>query len=396
MNLNDIVAISAVRTAMGSFGGSLKDIPAYEIGAFSIKEAIRRANINPNDINEVILGNCRQAGNGPNPARTASVIAGIPHSVPVTTINMACPSGMKALILASQIIRNNEGKFVVVGGFESMSTIPYLLRNVRWNGFKMGNKIIEDGWCDSIDPLINQGMGETAENLYFKYKISRKEQDQFAAESHTKASITQKNGWFDEEIVPIEIFNEKENKSEIFKSDETIRHTIDIEKMASLKPVFRKDGVVTAGNSCGLSDGSSALVITTRELAKSIGAEPLFSIVSFGQAAVSPEFMGEGPAYSIPIALENAKMTLDDIDLIEVNEAFAIQVLANERILKWDRNKLNIHGGAIALGHPTGISGARIIITLYYALKRINKTFGISAICGGGGVTMATIIKREL
>lgn len=395
MDLNDVVAISAVRTAMGKFGGTLKDIPAYDLGAVVVREAVKKASIESNQIDDVILGSCRQAGNGPNPARTASVKGGIHETVPVITLNMACPSGMRAIALASQSIRLGEADVVVVGGFDSMSTIPYLLKGSRWDGFKMGNKVIEDGWSDSIDPLIGQGMGETAENLYDKYKISREEQDEFAIESHLKASAAQKNGWFDEEIVPIEIPATKRTPAVTFDKDETIRHEIDREKMAKIKPAFRKDGTVTAGNACGLSDGATALVITHRKKAEELGVNPLFSIVSYSQVAVGPSTMGEGPALSIPSALEKAGMKLDDMDLIEVNEAFAIQVLANERVLKWDRKKLNVHGGAIALGHPTGISGARIIVTLYYALKRLNKEYGVAGICGGGGVTMATVIKRE-
>ena len=395
MDLNDVVAISAVRTAMGKFGGTLRDIPAYDLGAVVVREAVKKASIESNQIDDVILGSCRQAGNGPNPARTASVKGGIHETVPVITLNMACPSGMRAIALASQSIRLGEADVVVVGGFDSMSTIPYLLKGSRWDGFKMGNKVIEDGWSDSIDPLIGQGMGETAENLYDKYKISREEQDEFAIESHLKASAAQKNGWFDEEIVPIEIPATKRTPAVTFDKDETIRHEIDREKMAKIKPAFRKDGTVTAGNACGLSDGATALVITHRKKAEELGVKPLFSILSYSQVAVGPSTMGEGPALSIPSALEKAGMKLDDMDLIEVNEAFAIQVLANERVLKWDRKKLNVHGGAIALGHPTGISGARIIVTLYYALKRLNKEYGVAGICGGGGVTMATVIKRE-
>ena len=396
MELNDIVAISAVRTAMGKFGGTLKDLPAYDLGAVAVREAVNKASIESNQIDDVILGSCRQAGNGPNPARTASVKGGIPESVPVITLNMACPSGMRALAFATQSIRLGEANVVLVGGFDSMSTIPYLLKGTRWDGFKMGNKVIEDGWSDSIDPLIGQGMGETAENLFDKYKISREEQDEFAIESHLKASAAQKNGWFDEEIVPIEIPGTHKNPKVIFNKDETIRHEIDKEKMTKIKPAFRKDGTVTAGNACGLSDGATALIITNRKKAEELGVKPLFSIVSYSQVAVGPSTMGEGPALSIPAALEKAGMKLSDMDLIEVNEAFAIQVLANERVLKWNRTKLNVHGGAIALGHPTGISGARIIVTLYHALKRLGKTYGVAGICGGGGVSMATVIKREL
>jgi acetyl-CoA C-acetyltransferase len=395
MDLNEVVAISAIRTAMGKFGGTLKDVPNFELGAVVVREAIKRASIESSQVDDVILGNCRQAGNGPNPARTASVKGGVPESVPAITLNMACPSGMRSLAFATQSIRLGESNIVLAGGFDSMSTIPYLIKGARWEGFKMGNKIIEDGWCDSIDPLIGQGMGETAENLYDKYKISREEQDEFAIESHMKASRAQKNGWFDEEIVPIEIPGTYKSLPVVFNKDETIRHEIDKEKMGNIKPAFRKDGTVTAGNSCGLSDGATAIVVTHRKKAEELGVKPLFSIVSYSQVAVEPSIMGEGPAFAIPAALEKAGMKLSDMDLIEVNEAFAIQVLANEKDLKWNRAKLNVHGGAIALGHPTGISGARIIVTLYHALKRLDKTYGIAAICGGGGVSMATIIKRE-
>ncbi len=395
MELNEIVAISAVRTPMGRFGGTLKDFPSFEIGAVAVKEAINRASIDPDRIDDVILGSCRQAGNGPNPARTASVKGGVPISVPVITLNMACPSGMRAVAMASQSIRLGDAETVLVGGFDSMSTIPFLLKNARWNGFKMGDRTLEDGWSDSVDPLIGQGMGGTAENLFDKYKISREEQDEFAIQSHLKASKAQSEGWFDEEITPVEIPGTRKQPSFMFEKDETIRHEIDKDKMAKLKPAFRPDGTVTAANACGMSDGATALIFTSRKIAEELGAKLLFSIVSYGQVAVEPETMGEGPADSIPAALKNAGMALSDMDLIEVNEAFAIQVLANERVLKWDREKLNVHGGAIALGHPTGISGARIMVTLYYALKRLDKTFGIAGICGGGGVSMATVIKRE-
>ena len=396
MKMNDIVIISACRTAMGRFGGSLKDVPSYDLGAASVREALKRAALDGEQVDDVILGSCRQAGNGPNPARTAAVRGGVSRSVPVITLNMACPSGMRSVAMASQSIRLGESEIVVAGGFDSMSSIPYLLKGARWDGFKMGNKTLEDGWSDSIDPLIGQGMGETAENLRDKYDISREEQDDFAVSSHQKAALAQKNGWFSDEIVPVQLPGAKGGESVIFDRDETIRYEINREKMASIRPAFRKDGTVTAGNSCGLSDGSAALVVTSREMAARLGVKPLFSIVSYAQVAVDPATMGEGPAYSIPAALKNAGMTLGDMDIIEVNEAFAIQVLSNEKALKWDREKLNVHGGAIALGHPTGISGARILVTGYHALKRLDKTFCVAAICGGGGVSTAMVIRREL
>ena len=396
MELKDIVAISAVRTPMGRFGGTLKDVPVYDLGAHVIKEALNRAGVSPDKVDEVIFGNCRQAGNGPNPARTASVRGGIPTSVSVQTLNMACPSAMKAMALASQAIRLGEAGIFVVGGMDSMSTIPYLLKGTRWQGFKMGPKTLEDGWSDSIDPLCGYGMGETAENLYDKYEISREEQDQFAFESHMKAARARKEGLFKNEIVPFTVpLKSKKDKEVVFSEDESIREDTTLEKLAKLPAVFRKGGTVTPGNACGMTDGACALVMTSREKAKELGAEPLFSLVSYAQAAVDPQTMGEGPSVSVPLALEKAGMTLGDMDLIEVNEAFAIQVLANERVLKWDRDKVNVNGGAIALGHPTGISGARIIVTLINALRSRNKEVGIAGICGGGGVTMAMIIKRE-
>jgi acetyl-CoA C-acetyltransferase len=395
MDLKDIVVISAVRTPMGRFGGSLKDVPAYDLGAAAVAAALSRAGVKGKDIDEVILGNCRQAGNGPNPSRTASVRGGIPVNIPTQTINMACPSAMKALALAAQSIRLGEAEILLIGGMDSMSTIPYLLKGARWEGFKMGDKTIEDGWSDSIDPLIGQGMGDTAENLAEKYKIPREAQDEFAANSHIKAAKAQDEGWFDEEIVPVEIPARGKQPASTLSKDETIRREISVEKMAKLKPVFRKGGSVTAGNACGMTDGATAMVVTSREKAEALGKTPLFSILSYSSSAVEPATMGEGPSISIPVALERAGKKLEDMDLIEVNEAFAVQVLANESILKWDREKLNVHGGAIALGHPTGISGARILVTLYYALKQHGGELGIAGICGGGGVTMAMVIKRE-
>jgi len=395
VELSDIVAISAVRTPMGRFGGTLRDVAAYDLGAVAIRAALERAGVAGDGIDDVNFGNCRQAGNGPNPARTAAVRGGIPVTVPVQTINMACPSGMRCIAMASQAIRLGDYQTAVVGGMDSMSTIPYLLKDCRWDGFKMGDRTLLDGWADSIDPLCGVGMGATAENLVDKYKIPREEQDQFAVESHQKAARAQSSGWFDEQITPVEVPAKGKQPAVMFEKDETIRADTSLEKMAKLRPVFRKDGTVTAANACGMSDGATALVITSREHAKALGAAPLFSLVAYSSVAVEPATMGEGPSVSIPAALQRAGMTLEQMDLIEVNEAFAVQVLANQRVLKWDRSKLNVHGGAIALGHPTGISGARIVVTLYYALKRTAGEIGIAGICGGGGVSMAMIIRRE-
>ena len=300
------------------------------------------------------------------------------------------------MYLASQALRLGESEVVIAGGMDSMSTIPYLLKGTRWDGFKMGPKTIEDGWSDSVDPITGQGMGDTAENLVEKYDLSREELDAFAAGSHHKAAAAQQAGLFDAEIAPVEVpARGRKNPGFTFSADETIRHTISVEKMAKLPAVFRKGGACTAGNACGMSDGGCALVVTTRQKAAELGATPLFSLVSFAQCAAPNETMGEGPGLSIPIALSNAGMTLADMDLYEVNEAFAAQVLANERVLEWDRSKLNVHGGAIALGHPTGISGARIMLTGYHALKARGGEHLVASICGGGGVTTAMVIRRE-
>lgn len=395
MELTDVVAISAVRTPMGRFGGTVRDVAAYDLGAVAIRAALQRGGVAGDGVDDVLLGSCRQAGNGPNPARTAAVRGGIPVHVPVQTVNMACPSGMRCMVAASQAIRLGDSRVVVVGGMESMSTIPYLLKDCRWDGFKMGDRTLLDGWSDSIDPLCGMGMGETAENLVDKYQIPREEQDRFAVESHHKAAKAQSSGWFDEEIVPIEVPAAGKRPASLFDKDETIRADTSVEKLSKLRPAFRPDGTITAGNACGLSDGATALVMTSRGQARAIGATPLFSLLAYSSVACEPATMGEGPAYAIPAALSAAKMTLAEMDLVEVNEAFAAQILANQRVLKWDPSKLNVHGGAIALGHPTGISGARIVVTLYHALKRTGGELGIAGLCGGGGVSMAMVIRRE-
>lgn len=388
----DIVFVSAVRSPMGKFGGTLKDMPVYELGGHVIREALKRANLKGDEIDEAILGNCRQAGNGPNPARSAILNGGVDKKTSVVTINMACPAGLISTGYALRAIKDGSS-IVLTGGMESMSTIPYLLKGARWEGFKMGDKVLMDGWGDSIDPIINMGMGVTAENLVEKYGLTREEQDIFAAESHQKAARAKASGWFKEEITPIPV-KTKEGEA-LFSEDESIREDASPEKMAKIPAAFKKGGSVTAGNSCGLTDGAAMLVAMTRQKAQELGLKPLFHVVDFAQLACENACMGEGPGYSIPVVLKKAGLALGDIDLIEVNEAFAAQVLTNEKMLGWDRSKLNVHGGAIALGHPTGCSGARLVVTLYHALKGLNKELGLASICGAGGVTVAAIIKRE-
>jgi acetyl-CoA C-acetyltransferase len=393
--LNDIVAVSAVRTPMGSFGGTLKDVASYHLGATAIKAALERSGFEGKDLAEVIYGSCRQAGNGPNPSRSAAIFAGLPVEVPTNTLNMACPSGMKSIMLAAQGIMTGYGEVYMTGGMDSMSTIPYLLKNCRFEGFKMGDRKLEDGWSDSIDPTCGYGMGNTAENLLERHDVTRQAMDEFAYGSHQKALAAIAAGRFEDEVVPHVIPAKGKKPEVVFGTDETPRQDTTVEKLAKLPTVFKKDGAVTAGNACGMSDGACALVITTRERAAAVGARPLFSIVSMATAAVDGRYMGEGPGISIPKALDQAGMKLTDMDLYEVNEAFAVQVLVNERMLQWDREKLNVNGGAIALGHPTGISGARIVVTLYHALRQRDKELGVASICGGGGVTSAIVIRRE-
>jgi acetyl-CoA C-acetyltransferase len=396
MKLSDVVIVSAVRTPMGRFGGTLRNVASFDVGATVMRAVRERIDLAGDAVDEVIYGSCRQAGNGPNPARTASVRGGVDISVPVQTINMACPSGMITLIHAARGLQLGDFEVALTGGMDSMSTIPYLLKNARFEGFKMGDRTLEDGWSDSIDPLCGFGMGVTAENLVEKHDIPREDMDAFALASHKKAAAARDNGWFEPEIVPVEVPPASRKAEAVtFTTDETIRETTTVEKLGRLPAVFKKGGRVTAGNACGMSDGATALIVTTRERAAAEGWPVRFSIVSHATTAVAPETMGEGPGVAIPMALERASMTLADMDAYEVNEAFAAQVLTNELQLSWDRDKLNQHGGAIALGHPTGISGARILVTLDGVLRRIGGELGVASICGGGGVTTAMVVRRE-
>ena len=394
--LSDVVFVSAVRTPMGSFGGTLKDMQVYDLGAFPVREALKRANVKGEEIDEAIIGNCRQAGNHVNPGRTVALKGGCGLTTPGVTINKACPAGMKAASMAVSQIVLEQADIILCGGMESMSTIPYLLKGARFGGFKMGDRKLEDGWGDSFDPIAKVSMGMTAENVGEKYGISREDMDAYAVRSHQRAQAAADNGWFDNEIIPVTVPATRKKPEFEFAADESIKPQTTMEKLAKLRPAFKKEGgKVTAGNACGLTDGSAMMVAMTREAAAARGVKPLFSMVDFCQTAVDGTFMGEGPGEAIPKVLKRAGMELSDIDLFEINEAFAAQVLGNVARLKLDIDKLNVHGGAIALGHPTGCSGARIMVTLYNALKRLDKEFGVASICGGGGATMAVIIKRE-
>ncbi|WP_438825241.1 acetyl-CoA C-acetyltransferase [Bacillus sp. JJ1609] len=385
--------VSAVRTAIGSFNGSLKDISAPELGAAVIKDALKQAGVQPEQVDEVIMGNVLQAGLGQNPARQAAIKAGLPESASSMTINKVCGSGLKAVHLAAQAIIAGDAEIVVAGGMENMSQAPYLLKNAR-DGFKMGDQklvdsMISDGlWCAFND----YHMGVTAENLCSKYEIGRSEQDEFAAASQDKAVKAIGEGKFKDEIVPIQIPQRKGDPL-VFETDEYPKKGTTAEKLGGLRPAFKKDGSVTAGNASGINDGAAALVVMSRAKAEELGLKPLVVIKANASAGVDPSIMGIGPVTAVKKALDKAGMSLDQMELIEANEAFAAQSLAVDRELNFNKDILNVNGGAIALGHPIGASGARILVTLIHEMKRRNAKTGLATLCIGGGQGVATVVE---
>jgi len=392
--MSDIVIASAVRTAGGRFGGSFKNVSAVELGALVLQEAVRRSGIEPNQVEEVVFGTGWQAGLGPNIGRLSTVKGGLPHEVPAFTVNKRCGSSLRAVSLAAQMMKAGDAEVVLAGGAENTSQVPYIAAGARW-GNRMGDsKLVDimhqDGF---MCPLAGHLMGMTAETLVEKYNLSREEQDTFAAESQLKAVNAVKEGKFKEEILPVEI-PLKKGQTEIFDTEEIPREGVTAEKLAKLAPVFKKDGSVTAGNSCALCDAAAAVLVMKSEKASELGVEPIAKIVAYAHAGVDPAIMGIGPVPAVNKALEKAGLKLDDIDIIELNEAFAAQILAVEQDLKWDRTKVNVHGGAIALGHPVGATGAKILTTLLYALKTNDKTLGLASMCIGGGQGVALIVER--
>lgn len=392
--MSDIVIASAVRTAGGKFGGAFKNVSAVELGALALQEAVRKAGIEPKQVEEVVFGTGWQAGLGPNIGRLATVKGGLPQEVPAFTVNKRCGSSLRAVSLAVQMIKAGDAEVVLAGGAENTSQVPYIAEGARW-GSRMGDsKLVDvmhkDGF---MCPLAGHLMGMTAETLVERYNISREEQDAFAAESQNKAVKAVKEGKFKEEILPVEVPVGK-GKTEIFDTEEIPREEATAEKLAKLRPVFKKDGTVTAGNSCALCDAAAAVLVMKEEKASELGVKPLARIVSYAHAGVDPAIMGMGPVPAVSKALKRGGLELEDIDLIELNEAFAAQVLAVERELKWDRSKLNIHGGAIALGHPIGATGTKILTTLIYALKERDKNLGLANLCIGGGQGVAIVIER--
>ena len=389
-----VVVVSAVRTPVGSFMGVFKDISAIELGTVAVKEALKRVNLDPATVDEVILGNVLQAGLGQNPARQVALKAGIPESVPSLTINKLCGSGLKAINLAAQAIIAGDAEIIVAGGMENMSRAPFLLPEGR-TGHKMGattilDSLISDGLVCAMNDIH---MGITAENVAEKYNISRDEQDEFSSTSQQKAGVAIAENRFTAEIVPVPIPQRKGDPVWVAQ-DEYPKPDTTLEKLAKLRPAFKKDGTVTAGNASGINDGAAAVVVMSEEKALALGLEPLTYIVSYASAGVAPEIMGTGPIPASQKAMQKAGLGMADIDLIEANEAFAAQALAVGNELGIDPVKLNVNGGAIALGHPIGASGTRIFVTLLYAMKERNVKRGLATLCIGGGQGVATIIER--
>jgi acetyl-CoA C-acetyltransferase len=394
MGTEDVVILSGCRTPIGSFGGAFKDVSAVDLGAVAVKEAVRRAAVRPDQVDEVILGCILQAGLGMNPARQASIRAGIPDSVPAHTVNKVCGSGLKAVMLAAQAVKCADAEIVVAGGTESMSGAPYLLPGGRW-GERLGNgklldHMIHEGLTDAFHDIH---MGITAENVVERYGISRADQDAFAAESQERAQAALREGRFKAETVAVPV-PQKKGDPKLVDTDEYPRPGTTAETLARLKPAFKKDGTVTAGNASGINDGAAAVVVTSAARARALGGSPLGRIVSYASAAVDPRVMGIGPVPAVRKALEKAGMAADRIDLFELNEAFAAQSLAVLRDLKLDPARVNVNGGAIALGHPIGASGARILVTLLYALQARDKRYGLASLCIGGGQGVAMVVER--
>ena len=393
MSQSEVVIVSAVRTALGNFNGSLKNVSAPELGGAVIKGALDQAGVMPDQVDEVIMGNVLQAGIGQNPARQAAIKAGIPESVSSMTINKVCGSGLKAVHLATQAILAGDAEVVVAGGMENMSQAPYLLKNAR-DGFKMGDqKLVDTLTSDGLTCVFNDyHMGITAENLANKYSISREEQDEFSAWSQEKAVKAIEAGKFNDEIVPV-VIPQRKGELIVFDTDEYPKKGTTVEKLAGLRPAFKKDGTVTAGNASGINDGAAAVVVMSKKKADELGLKPLVTIKANASAGVDPSIMGIGPVPAVRRVLEKASVSMEDLNLIEANEAFAAQSLAVDRELHFNKKILNVNGGAIALGHPIGASGARILVTLIHEMKRRNAHTGLATLCIGGGQGVATIVE---
>lgn len=391
--MKKVVIASAARTPVGSFGGVFKTVPAVDLGVTAAKAAIERAGIKPEDIDEAIIGNVLQSGLGQNVARQVVLGAGCPITVPAMTINKVCGSGLRAVSLAAQLIKAGDAEVVLAGGTESMSQAPFILKDARW-GARMGDKkLVDEMIVDGLwDAYNDYHMGVTAENVAKEYGITREMQDELAATSQNRAEKARNEGRFKEEIVPVEVKGRKETK--VIDTDEHIRDGVTAEGISKMKPAFIKDGTVTAANASGINDGAAMLVVMSEEKAKELGVEPLAVICNYASAGVDPKIMGTGPIPSSRKAMEKSGWSFDELDLIEANEAFAAQAGAVAKELELDMDKVNVNGGAIALGHPIGASGARILITLLYEMKRRDAKKGLATLCIGGGMGTALTVER--
>jgi len=389
----DAVIVSACRTPIGAFGGVLKDVTAVDLGAIVVREAVARAKVKPEDVGDVILGCVLQAGAGMNVARQASLKAGLPVEVPGETVNRVCASGLQAVVHAVEAIRVGYVDTIVAGGTESMSNAPYLLKGTRW-GYRLGNaEVVDSMLSEGLTCAINNcHMGMTAEAVAAKYGVSRADQDAFAAESQQRAGRAQKDGSFADEIVPVAVAQRK-GPPQMIAADEYPRPGTTVETLKGLKPAFKTDGTVTAGNASGINDGAAALVVTSAAKARSTGAKPLARILAYVSTGVDPMLMGIGPVPAVRKVLDRAGLKAGDVDLFELNEAFAAQALAVSRELGLDAAKVNVNGGAIALGHPIGATGARVLTTLVYALRARKLRYGVTALCVGGGMGVAMAIE---
>ena len=391
---DNVVIVAAARTAVGNFGGSLSTLPAHSFGATVIADVIKRAGIKPEQVDEVIFGQVLTAGTGQNPARQAAIAAGLPNAVPCMTINKVCGSGLKTVHLAAQAIKCGDADIVVAGGQESMSLSPHILPKSRlgtkMGDWKMQDSMIVDGLWDAFN---DYHMGTTAENIAKKFEISREEQDEFAASSQQKAEAAINAGKFEEEIVPVEIPQRKGDPI-VFDKDEFPRAGVTAEGLAKMRPAFDREGTVTAANASGLNDGAAAVVVMSESKAKELGIEPLATIKAYSSAGVEPEIMGTGPIPASKLCLEKAGWSIDDLDLVEANEAFAAQAISVNRGMEWDTNKVNVNGGAISIGHPIGASGCRVLVTLLHEMKRSDAKKGLATLCIGGGQGVALAVER--
>ncbi|SEA24284.1 acetyl-CoA C-acetyltransferase [Thalassobacillus cyri] len=390
--MESVYILEGARTAFGSFGGSLKDVDPTDLGVTVSKEAIKRSGITPEDVDLTVMGNViHSANNAPYMVRHIALKSGVPMESPALTVNRLCGSGLQSVVSAAQSIKLGEGKVALTGGVENMSQSPYAMRGSRF-GTKLGTPKVDDMlWAALTDEYIGKGMGVTAENLSEKYEISREDQDAYAAESHKRAAEARNSGKFEEEIVPVEVKSRK--GTTVVDTDEHIREDTTPEGLAKLKPAFKKDGTVTGGNASGINDGAGAVVLAGESFVKEKNLQPVAKIVSWGVAGVDPAYMGIGPVPAIKKALAQTDLSLDDIALIEVNEAFAAQYLAVEKELGLDRSKVNVNGGAISLGHPIGASGTRVLYTVIKELKRRNEKYGIASLCIGGGQGIAMLVE---